>query len=110
MPIRYYLRSAGADSVTIVVADSAGAEIARLKGPAAAGINTVVWSTRRPGPPRGAGAATRPVAGTAVDQLFPLGRYTVTLEVAGSRLTQPAEIVKTLGWPLGTPAATIRSR
>src|SRR5205823_4410994 len=80
MLIRYYLKSARSDSVAIVVSDSAGAEVARLRGPGAAGINTVVWSTRRPGAARGAGAATRPVPGTAVDQLFPLGRYTVTLD------------------------------
>jgi hypothetical protein len=111
MAIRYYLKRPSADSVTITVADSAGREIARLKGPGAAGINTVVWSTRRPGPARGAGASTRPVAGTLVDQLFPLGRYTVTLDGAGARLSQPAEIVKTQGWSLtGPPPQTIRER
>jgi hypothetical protein len=77
-----------------------------------AGISTVVWSTRRPGPARGSGASTRPVAGTAVDQLFPLGRYTVTPEAGGARRSRPALIVKTQGWPLGGGAAaeTIRKR
>src|SRR5437868_6671107 len=112
MPIRYYLKGATGDSVSLTVADSAGAEIARLKGPGTAGIHTVVWSTRRPGPPRGAGANTRPVAGTAVDALFPLGRYTVTLDVGGTKRSQPAEIVKTQGWPIGAGggAETIRKR
>lgn len=110
MLIRYWLKAPAGDSATIVVADSAGAEIARLRAPGSAGLNSVVWSTRRPGPPRGAGASTRPVAGTAVDALFPLGRYTVTLDVAGKRLSQPAEIVKTLGWSLVPAGETIRGR
>ena len=38
------------------------------------------------------------------------GRYTVTLQVDGTRLSQPAEIVKTMGWPLGSTPETIRKR
>ena len=108
MAIRYYLRSYAADSVTIVIADSAGAEVARLHGPGSAGIHTVVWSTRRPGPNRGSGSATRPVAGTVVDQLFPLGRYRVTLRVGLETVSQPAMIVATQGWRIGPRAETIR--
>jgi hypothetical protein len=108
MLIRYYLGRAVGDSVAVTIADSTGAEVARLKGPGAAGIHTIVWSTRRPGPPRGAGAASRPVPGTAVDQLFPLGRYTVTLDAGGTRQSQPAEIVRTQGWPIGAQPAVIR--
>jgi len=111
MLIRYWLKSAApGDSAVVTIADSTGSVLTRLKGPGAAGVNTVVWNTRRPGPPRGAGAATRPVAGTAVDALYPLGRYTVTLEVGGVKRTQPAEIVKTQGWPIGDAGTTIRQR
>ena len=39
---------------------------------------------------------------------MPLGRYTVTLQVGDKKLTQPARIVKTQGWPLGTSSETIR--
>jgi photosystem II stability/assembly factor-like uncharacterized protein len=106
--IRYYLRAPRTDSVTIAITDSTGAEVARLRGTGTAGINTVVWSTRRPGPGRGSGAATRVGPGTLVDQLVPLGRYTVTLDVGGTKSSQPAQLVRTQGWSIGPAAETIR--
>jgi hypothetical protein len=113
MLIRYYLRSASRDSATIAIADSLGAEVVRLKGPSTAGINTVVWNTRRAMSGRGgagAGGGGGRGGATVIEQLMPLGRYTVTLEVGGAKLTQPAEIVKTQGWPLGSGSETIRKR
>jgi photosystem II stability/assembly factor-like uncharacterized protein len=114
MLIRYYLKSASRDSVSIAVADSTGEEVARLKGPSTAGINTAVWSTRRAfggrgGGPGAAGGGGRGGA-TVIEQLMPLGRYTVTLDVGGAKLSQQAEIVKTQGWPLGAVPETIRKR
>jgi len=45
-----------------------------------------------------------------VDAPYPLGRYTVTLDAGGAKRTQPAEIVKTQGWPIGDTGTTIRQR
>jgi hypothetical protein len=43
-----------------------------------------------------------------VDQWAPLGEYTVTLDMGGRKLTQPARITKTQGWSLGAAPQTIR--
>jgi hypothetical protein len=114
MLVRYYLKTASRDSLTIAIADSTGTEVTRLRGPAAAGISTVVWSTRRGGGGGRGGGAGGGGGGrggaTVIEQLMPLGRYTVTLEVGGAKLTQPAEIVKTQGWPLGWGSEVIRKR
>jgi hypothetical protein len=118
MLVRYYLKSGSSDSATVVVADSAGGEVARLKGSGAAGINTVVWNTRRPsggpggvadGAGRGGGGGGRGGA-TVIEQLMPLGQYTVTLEVGGAKLSQPAQITKTQGWSTGSATPAIRER
>jgi hypothetical protein len=110
MMIRYYLKSASTDSVAIVVSDSAGKEVARLKGSGAAGINTAMWSTRRQSAGRGGGAGGGRGGATVLEQLMPLGRYTVTLEVAGVKTSQPAQIIKTQGWPVGSGSETILRR
>jgi hypothetical protein len=44
-----------------------------------------------------------------VDQLLPLGRYTVTLQVGDRKLSQRADVVKTQGWPLGGKSSTLRT-
>jgi hypothetical protein len=106
MMIRYYLQSGTRDSATIVVADSAGTEVARLRGAGAAGINTVMWSTRRPGAAGGRGG--RGGSGTVLDQLMPLGRYTVTLEIGDTKQSQLAQIIKTQGWSAVPASRTIR--
>jgi len=104
---RYYLKNAG-DSTTITVADSTGAEVAKLRGSGSSGINAVGWSTRRQTAGRGGGAGGRGAAGTVVDQLLPLGRYTVTLQAGSQRLSQRLDIVRTQGWPLGAKSTTLR--
>jgi hypothetical protein len=106
MMIRYYLARPGG-AATIAIADSAGHEVARLDGPGAAGVNTVMWNTRRPGAGRGGG---RGAAGTVLDQLMPLGKYTVTLKVGEIVQSQNAEIVATQGWPIGASSSVIRKR
>ena len=53
MVIQYYLKNA-APRATVVITDASKQEVAKLQGPAATGINTVVWNTRRD-----AGAAAR---------------------------------------------------
>ena len=56
------------------------------------------------GPGGGRGAP-----GTVVDQLLPLGRYTLTLQAGDRKLSQRVDIVKTQGWPLGAKASTVRT-
>jgi hypothetical protein len=113
MVIRYYLKAAASGGATVAITDANGAEVARLQGQANAGINTVNWNTRLTG--RGAGAgpaagrgggATR--GGAALDQLAPLGEYTVSLTVAGKALSTKARIVKTQGWSIGMTPEIIR--
>jgi hypothetical protein len=104
MVIQYYLKSAGARA-TVVVTDAAKQEVARLPGPAAAGINTVVWNTRRDTGAGGRGGRGGP---PIVDLLMPLGDYTVTVETGGTKLTGPAKIAKTQGWSLGLTPQVIR--
>jgi hypothetical protein len=107
MEIRYYLRSGASEPARITITDAAGREVARLEGESNAGINTVVWSTRRDGQfDRGRGVGTDPVG---IDDLWvPLGTYTVSLEVGGGRFTRTAEITGTQGWSVGLQPRTIR--
>ena len=106
MLIRYYLKAPSSGAVSVVISDSTGKEVARLKGSGDAGINTVVWSTRKQTGGRGGrGGAAQ---GTVLDQLMPLGKYTVTLDANGTKQSQRAEIVKTQGWPVGEQSETIR--
>src|SRR5207302_785475 len=44
MVIRYYVKNARTDGASIAITDTGGTEVARLKGEAAAGVNTVVWN------------------------------------------------------------------
>jgi photosystem II stability/assembly factor-like uncharacterized protein len=132
MAIRYYLKNPATGGVSVVIADAAGQEVARLPGRTAAGINTVLWTMRAPGG-RGTGGAggARGAAGTGgaggggrgggagpgtaapvgggrgnaagasvLDQLAPLGDYTVTLEVGGKTFTEKARITATQGWSM----------
>jgi photosystem II stability/assembly factor-like uncharacterized protein len=99
MLIRYYLKNARNNSASIVITDFLGREVARLKGEATAGINTVVWNMR-------AGAAEGARAGGgrggySPEQWVPLGDYLVTLEIGGQKFTQPVRITKTQGWSVG---------
>ena len=106
MVIRYYLKSAGSGRATVVISDAAGQEVARLQGPADAGINTVVWNTRRDaaGGRGGGGRGGPPV----VDLLLPLGEYRVTVDAGGTSLTGVGRIVKTQGWSIGLTPQVIR--
>jgi photosystem II stability/assembly factor-like uncharacterized protein len=104
MVIRYYLKNPAKSEVGIVIADAKGQQVARLPGRNSAGINTVIWNMRPPGSGRGRGAGT----GNVLDRLAPLGEYTVTLELDGSKLTQNASITKTQGWSIGPLPQIIR--
>jgi photosystem II stability/assembly factor-like uncharacterized protein len=104
MVIQYYLKNA-APRATVVITDASKQEVAKLQGPAAAGINTVVWNTRRDAGGRGGGGRGGP---PVVDLLMPLGEYSVTVEVGETRLTGAGRIAKTQGWSLGHTPQVIR--
>jgi photosystem II stability/assembly factor-like uncharacterized protein len=107
MVIRYYLKNAGSGRATVVISDATGQEVAKLQGPADAGINTVVWNTRRDtaGGGRGGGGRGGP---PVVDLLMPLGEYRVTVDAAGTSLAGVGRIVKTQGWSIGLTPQVIR--
>jgi hypothetical protein len=112
MLIRYFVKARSGGAI-VTVTDATGQEVARLQGAAEAGINTVQWTMRAGargggagGRAGGGGGATR--GGAALDQLAPLGEYTVTLDVGGKTFTQKAMIVKTQGWSLGLTPQVIR--
>jgi photosystem II stability/assembly factor-like uncharacterized protein len=72
----YFLKAKADGKAKVTIADAAGKEVRTLEGTANAGLNRVTWDM--------AGARGRAV-GT--------GEYTVTIEVAGKKLTQKARIV-----------------
>jgi photosystem II stability/assembly factor-like uncharacterized protein len=109
MAIRYYLRTAATGRAEVVIANAQGQEVARLTGTTTEGINTVIWTTRVNGGARGRGAAAPAQPGAnALDQLVPLGDYTVTLTVGGQTQTARGTIVKTQGWTIGAVPQVIR--
>ena len=107
--ISYYVRAARGDSgATLTIADSTGAVVRTLVGPAAAGINRVHWDLRSepttevrlrtapmyaPHVPVPAGGRVAPGTGT-VSLLAPPGRYAVTLRVGGATQSQPLVVRK----------------
>ena len=107
MVIRYYLKNAGSGRATVVISDATGQEVAKLQGPADAGINTVVWNTRRDaaGGGRGGGGRGGP---PIVDLLMPLGEYRVAVDAGGTSLAGVGRIVKTQGWSIGLTPQVIR--
>src|SRR5262249_15622208 len=107
MVIRYYLKSQAASAPAVVISDSTGREVARLQGSGAPRIHTVIWTMRPQGADgrggRGGGRGVNPL-----DQLAPLGEYTVTMQVGDAKLTRPARITKTQGWSLAPSPTIIR--
>jgi photosystem II stability/assembly factor-like uncharacterized protein len=108
--IRYYLKDATSAAPSVVITDASGREVAKLAGTGSAGINTVVWTMRPQGRGGRGAAGDGRGRGTAVDQLAPLGEYTVTLETGATKLTRKAQVTKTQGWSVGVPAEVIRER
>jgi photosystem II stability/assembly factor-like uncharacterized protein len=105
--IRYYLKTDASGPVKIIISDAFGAPLAALEGPAAAGIQSVVWDMRtggaRRGGPPGGGRSRE-----TVDQWVPPGEYTATLETGGRKLTQRAHITAATGWTVGPSPQIIR--
>ena len=101
MVIRYYLKHSANTAAIVLITDSAGREVARLKGSAAAGLNSVVWNMRSAGAPH---VHTQ----NGLDGLAPLGEYTVTLELGGVQLTKHARVIATQGWRIGAVPESVR--
>ncbi len=92
--VNYYLRADVSGSAQITISDAAGRSIRQATGPGRSGLNSVLVNLAGAGGRgggagggagggRGAGPAPTPLA---------VGDYTVTLEVAGERLTKPARV------------------
>ncbi len=83
--IGYYLKSAPSGDVKISIADGTGRVIRTLDGTRRVGINRVIWNLsptpQAPGFGRGGGGVT-----------VAAGTYTVTLDVAGKKLTKPLTV------------------
>jgi hypothetical protein len=83
LTINYHL-AAKADGAVVTIADIKGDRIAQLKGPAAPGLNRVLWNMRAgSGPPpggRGGGGGGR---GGFGGPLMPPGDYRITVEAGG---------------------------
>jgi hypothetical protein len=93
--IVYYLKSAAAEKARISVSTPGGEPVAKLDGPAAAGLNRVVWDMRRTavsGPPAGPQSAASPPRFSG-GRLVPPGEYVVTLEAGGRTLTRRARLL-----------------
>ncbi len=88
--ITYYLRETYGPEVSISIRDRNGTTVRTLKGPGSAGIHRVVWDLKREGSVTDEEAArARAETLSEKDALawVPAGRYTATLDSAGSRLT-----------------------
>ncbi len=105
--LHYWLKTASADSTTIMVADSSGKTVRTFKGPSQAGINRVYWdllfdpskearlrmSPRYSDLPVGPNGIPAPGVGQ-VRLLAPPGRYTVTVRAGGQQASQPLTVLK----------------
>ena len=90
--VNYYLKADVSGSAQITVSDPAGRSVRQATGPGRSGLNSVVVNLAGvsgrgggAGGGRGAGPAPTPLA---------IGDYTVTLEVAGEKLTKTARVRK----------------
>jgi hypothetical protein len=82
--INYYLKADQAAGAKITITDASGAVVRQLDGPAKRGLNRALWPLNGGGGRgRGAGPSTPPPG---------VGTYSVTVEVAGEKLTKPARI------------------
>ena len=98
-PIRYYVRDAGEDSVSLRITDASGAPVRTLKGPRQAGINEVLWDWRHDAPYTpggraggGGGGGGGRGGGAPAGPIVMPGTYTVTMEVGGATSTATVEL------------------
>jgi len=84
--IAYYLKAPPTGEARITISDGSGRTVRTLDGTANAGINRVIWNLAT-GQGRGLGGGR---GGTVAAP----GSYTVTLEVAGQKLTKPLTVLE----------------
>ncbi len=92
--VAYYLKAKAAGPVKVVVSDASGQALQTLEGKGEPGINRVLWYmvAAKPGEePRWWEPAAR---------VGP-GEYTVTIDVAGKKISKKAVIRKSRGWTIG---------
>jgi photosystem II stability/assembly factor-like uncharacterized protein len=89
--IGYYLKSAPPGEVKITITDGAGRVIRTLDGTKREGLNRVIWNLTLT-PPQAGGAGLGGRGGGAAT--VATGTYTVTLEVAGKKLTKPLTVLE----------------
>jgi len=93
--INYYLKADQPAGAKITVTDKDGRVMRQLDGPGKKGMNRVLWTLAgsggggRGGGRGGGGAAPAPPA--------TVGDYTVTVDVAGEKLTKPARVRERIG-------------
>ncbi len=93
--INYYLKADQSAGAKVTVTDKDGRVMRQLDGPGKKGMNRVLWTLAgsggggRGGGRGGGGAAPAPPA--------TVGDYTVTVDVAGEKLTKPAKVRERIG-------------
>jgi hypothetical protein len=99
--INYYLKADQPAGAKITVTDATGRVMRQLDGPGKAGMNRVLWSLAGGGGRGGAGGggAAGGGRGGAAGPAIPatVGDYTVTVEVAGEKLSKPAKVRERIG-------------
>ena len=95
--INYWLKTAAAGPVTVRITDAAGQAVAQLQGPAAAGVQRVVWEFQRVSPAPAAGAPAQGGAapgggGRGGMRLAPPGDYVVYLEIGDKQWSTRAVV------------------
>jgi photosystem II stability/assembly factor-like uncharacterized protein len=90
LTIHYRLAEGSEGPATVVITDVTGMEVARLQGPAAAGMNSMVWDMR-PGPSPQADDWRSRMRRFATPPMAP-GRYLATVMVGGHESSTVAQI------------------
>jgi photosystem II stability/assembly factor-like uncharacterized protein len=99
--INYHVKADQTAAAKITVADSTGRVVTACDGPSKAGMNKVLWSlasgTCGNTGGRGGRGAAGGGRGGAASPAPAIGDYTVTVEVAGEKMTKPAKVRERIG-------------
>ncbi|HEX6462983.1 MAG TPA: hypothetical protein VFZ98_00965 [Vicinamibacterales bacterium] len=92
--INYYLKTDSPSPAHIAVTDATGRTVRQLDGPAKRGLNRAFASLNGGFGGRGGG---RGRGAAPADGPLPVGEYSVTVDVAGEKLTKPARVRERIG-------------